>query len=323
LQESVGNIQASQGLASQVFGMPQRVTQAIKQASAHAGVDFAYLMNNATQESGLNPTAKAKTSTATGLFQFVEQTWLRMVKTYGDKYGLGDAAERITIGADGVARVKDTQAKQAILALRKDPQASASMAAELTNENKEALECKTGVKAGSTELYLAHFLGASGAAEFINAMHANPNAKAATVLPEAASANSSVFYGKGGQPRTLAQVYDRFAQKFENAPNACMKTAKAAPATAKTASYSNGTVPTGRVTGASLGKSFAMASLASSPVMSSLTRDTTMSSPFAAMMLAQMDWSDLALPSVEAPSTAANDDGGKKKSTFASVRAAG
>ncbi|MDD5586102.1 MAG: transglycosylase SLT domain-containing protein [Alphaproteobacteria bacterium] len=319
--ETVGNIQASQGLATQALSLSQRVTQAIKQASAHAGVDFAYLLNNATQESGLNPAAKAKTSSATGLFQFVEQTWLRMVKTYGEKYGLGDAANRITIGSDGVARVNDPQAKQAILALRKDPRAASCMAAEFTNENKETLECKTGVKAGSTELYLAHFLGAGGAAEFINAMRANPNGKAAGVLPEAASANQSVFYDKSGQPRTLAQVYDRFAQKFGNAPVACAKTSRVASSSALAASASGDEAFAGRVTAADVGRSFAMASLTSPLAMSSFRRDATMSSPFAAMMLAQMDMGDLALPSVT--NTASRDDEEKKKSTLAVLGIAG
>ena len=301
--------------------MSQRVTQAIKQASAKAGVDFAYLVNNASQESGLNPTAKAKTGTATGLFQFVEQTWLRMVKNYGDKYGLSAAADNITIGSDGVARVKDQQTKQAILALRKDPQASACMAAELTNENKEALECKTGGKVGSTELYLAHFLGAGGAADFISTMRANPNAKAADVLPEAAASNQGVFYDKSGQPQTLAQVYQKFAQKFSHTQDVAAgptQLASAAPPSAISA-YDLPLLHLPSVTGAS---TYASSPFSASSVMNAYKPDAGMSSPFAAMMLAQMDVDGLTSAHASA-STNANDDEQKKKSAISVLGMAG
>ena len=46
-------------------------------------------------------------------------------------------------------------------------------------------------------------------------MRANPNGKAADILPEAAVANSPVFYGADGQPRSVAQVYQHFAEKFD------------------------------------------------------------------------------------------------------------
>jgi len=212
-------------VANQALNATQRVTQAIRQASAKAGVDFAYMLNKASQESSLNPTAKSSSSSATGLFQFIEQTWLRTVKTYGEKYGLGDYASRIAIGADGVARVTDSQCKKAILDMRKDPSLSACMAAELTNENKSALQGEVGGKIGATELYLAHFLGAGGAAGFLKAMRANPNATAADVLPSAASANPSVFYDKAGQACSLSQIYNRFAAKFEKTPAIACPTA--------------------------------------------------------------------------------------------------
>lgn len=294
--------------------MAQRVTQAIRQASAKTGVDFAYMLANANQESGLNPKAKAATSSATGLYQFVEQTWLRMVKTYGEKYGLGSVASRITIGNDGVARVADTPTKNAILALRKDPQTSACMAAELTNENKDALECKTGMKAGATELYLAHFLGASGAAEFLNAMRAKPGATAADVMPEAAAANPSVFYGKDGKAKTLAEVYQKFAQKFEGAGQApATRVAAAGSSAASQAVWP--VVGAGGVAGSFVMPSlpFSLASTGSG-FRNAYRTGTELSAPFATMALAQMD---AGAPGTE---TAANDDAKKKTQA---MRAAG
>jgi len=301
LLETVGNIQASQALAPMALSPAQRAMHAIRQASAKTGVDFAYLLNNAQQESGLNTTAKAKTSSASGLFQFVEQTWLRMVKTYGDKYGMSAAAEKISIGSDGVARVKDSQAKQAILALRNDPKASACLAAEFTNENKVALEGVLGSKVGATDLYLAHFLGAGGAAEFISEMRKNPNASAAKVLPNAAAANTSVFY-KDGKPCTLAQVYKRFAERFDGScPAAKLKTTKLASAGVSSSASSQADA---------IGKAFAASS-----VSGLKNGRSSMTTPFATMMLAQMDMDSFAL-SAHAKESGSESENNKKKSSL-------
>ncbi len=191
------------------------VVGAIRMASARTGVDFAYLLNKADQESGLNPSAKASTSSATGLFQFVKQTWLQMVKEHGKDYGLGDEADAI-IMKDGKLAVSDKAAREKILNLRHDPVLNAAMAAEYTRENKDYLDAKVGGRIGSTELYLAHFLGAGGAASFIKNMRASPNAEAADVLPDAADSNPSVFYNKSGRALSFKEIYHRFAAKFNN-----------------------------------------------------------------------------------------------------------
>jgi len=199
-------------------GMISRITQAIKQASARTGVDFSYLMNKASQESSFDPTAKASTSSATGLFQFTQQTWLQMVKEHGDQYGLGQYADHIQV-ANGVAKVSDPNWRQAILSMRNDPTVSAEMAGELDKQNYGALKADVGGKIGPTELYLAHFLGAGGASDFLNIMKTNPNANAAEVLPDAAAANTSVFYDKTGAAKSVSQIYKQFAQKFNRAPD--------------------------------------------------------------------------------------------------------
>jgi hypothetical protein len=196
------------------------IIQAIKNAAAKTGVDFSYLLKKATQESGLDSTAKASTSSATGLFQFTSQTWLQMVKQNGAQYGLGAYALQITTDSSGHASVADPAARQAILALRNDPQISAEMAGELDKQNAVSLQQNVGGKIGDTELYLAHFLGAGGASDFISQMRSTPNASAASVLPEAAAANASVFYDKSGAPRSLQQIYQHFAQKFDSGATA-------------------------------------------------------------------------------------------------------
>lgn len=193
------------------------VEAAIRQASNRTGVDFSYLMEKAAAESGFRTDIKASTSSATGLYQFIDQTWLNTVKQHGADNGMGQYARAIETRADGRAYVSDPALRQEILDLRKDPKASALMAAEFTRDNKEYLEKNTNRQAGATELYMAHFLGAGGAAKFINAMEASPNRTAKELFPEAASANKNVFYDKNsGEPTTLKQIYDRFAKKFSD-----------------------------------------------------------------------------------------------------------
>lgn len=196
-------------------GAPAHVTGAIQQASLKTGVDFAYLMDQAKAESSYNPAAKAKTSSASGLFQFIERTWLDMVDRHGEKYGLGKYADAI----DSKLRVDNKATRQEILALRNDPQMASYMAAEFAAENKAFLERTVGGDIGSTELYFAHFLGAGGASGFLKELRNNPLTIAADIMPQAARANRNVFYdSKTGQPRTVQQVYNFFDKKFSDAP---------------------------------------------------------------------------------------------------------
>jgi hypothetical protein len=187
----------------------------IRKASRTANVDFGYLMAQAAQESSFQPGAKAATSSATGLFQFIDSTWLNSVKQYGAKYGLGAYAQQITTDADGKAHVADPAVKQQILDLRKDPQISSNIAAEFAHANKTEVERALGHPASSTDLYLAHFLGAQGATDFVKQIANGGQTKAAEILPQAAAANKSVFYDSNGDAKTVAQIYRTFSDKIE------------------------------------------------------------------------------------------------------------
>lgn len=213
----VGNSSISTQDAKQpvTSGRSLQITQAIKNAAAQTGSSFSFLLHQAAIESGFDPKAKAKTSSATGLFQFTEQTWLHMIKSRGTEYGLGNYADHIEIDSKGKAHVSEPAWQDAILNLRQNSQLAAEMSCELARENCHKLRETVGGAIGSTELYLAHFLGASGASAFLNAMRANPNTKAADVLPDTARANSSVFYGANGESRSVAQIYEHFAKKLD------------------------------------------------------------------------------------------------------------
>lgn len=212
---SIANIPArpaeNQGIGR---GAPAQVVSAVHSASARTGVDFSYLLEKAAVESGYRTDVKASTSSATGLFQFIEGTWLDMVQSHGAKHGLGRYAAAIQRDRNGAPFVANPSLRQEILDLRKDARTSALMAGELVKENKQALENELGRPVGKTDLYLAHFLGANGAATFLKAMDRDPHRNAAPLLPEAARANRGVFYDKAGRPLSLGQIYDRFAGKF-------------------------------------------------------------------------------------------------------------
>ena len=199
--------------ALDAFQVPRDVYAAIRNAADRTGVNFTYLLEKAAVESGFDKNAKARTSSATGLFQFIESTWLKMVKDHGGKYGLEKYAAKIS--EDG--RVASRQDRNAILNLRKDPEVASYMAAEFAAGNYETLKDRVGGDVGATELYMAHFLGAGGASAFLNAMKKSPNMVAADIFPREARANRNVFFDpKTGAPRTMKQVYAFFDQKFDH-----------------------------------------------------------------------------------------------------------
>jgi hypothetical protein len=138
------------------------------------------------------------------------------VKQHGTEHGLGWAANSISTTGSGRMTVSDPGMRRAILALRNDPQTASIMAAEHASDNKDAIETSLGRDATGTDLYMAHFLGLGGARSFLGAMQANPNRNGADMFPAAARANRNVFYASNGQPRSLAQIYDRFSAKLDN-----------------------------------------------------------------------------------------------------------
>ena len=175
----------------------QTVMGSLQRAAAATGVDFGYLVKTAQRESSLNPRAHAPTSSAAGLFQFIEQTWLGVLKQSGAKHGYGAYADQIVQRRDGRYDVPDRQVKRQILSLRYDADANAVMAAEMTAGHAAYLKGRIGRDPTQGELYAAHFLGPDGAADLIGASATRPGARAAALFPDAARANPSIFYHHG------------------------------------------------------------------------------------------------------------------------------
>jgi len=148
-------------------------------ASKMVGVDPGLMATMAALESGFRGRVKASTSSASGLYQFIDTTWKAMLATYGSKYGLDPNTPP------------------------SDPRANALLGAEYIRENTEKLKQGLGREPTDTDIYLAHFLGPNGALKLLSS---KGDANAATLMPKAAAANKSIFFADG-RPRTVSQVY--------------------------------------------------------------------------------------------------------------------
>jgi len=196
-----------------------RVAGAIKQAANSTGASFQYLLATAKMESDFNPSAGASTSSAHGLFQFIEQTWLGTVKEAGSQLGYGQYSDAISKTSSGSYTVSDPTTRKAIMKLRDDPVAASAMAGVLTQSNSFQLTGQIGRRPTDGELYMAHFMGVGGAAKLINSAEDNPQASAARLFPNAAAANRSIFFDRQGSARSVSDVYSVLTSRYAGAAN--------------------------------------------------------------------------------------------------------
>jgi len=196
--------------------VPRWLVQAVLRAAKVTGVDPVYLMALADTESSLVPGAKASTSSAEGLFQFIESTWLETLHAHGAEHGFGAAAEAIRFVNDE-ATVPDESKRAWILNLRRDPYLSALMAGELIKDLQRELHAEGERELSEAELYIGHFLGPLAAVRFLQALDENPNAIAAKLFPRAAKANLGLFTEMRRRKRhniTVAEFYERIDSKI-------------------------------------------------------------------------------------------------------------
>lgn len=191
--------------------------QVFRAASDRTGTSFDYLVATAYRESNFRPDLKATTSTATGMFQFLEQQWLELIRQEGASVGLGSLAAAVT-EQNGRYTVADPVLRQQILDLRKDPALSAVMAGKVTARNEASLTRSIGRVPTQQDLYVAHVLGPTGGARLIRMMQETPNAPAAPAFPAAAAANVPIFYEKDGRARTATEVYGFLARHHADRP---------------------------------------------------------------------------------------------------------
>jgi hypothetical protein len=169
---------------TQQVAAPSPTTEQPKQVTPDP-VD-SYLDKLKMAESSGVATAKAKTSSAAGHYQFIEGTWKDLIKKHGKQYTLED---------------------------RYDPVKSREIAKLHAEDNKKLLTKELGSEPTDTQLYAAHFLGTSGAKQFLKA---SPKKLAKDVVDKAqVRANRSIFFdSKTKKPRTVAQVYSVLQKKI-------------------------------------------------------------------------------------------------------------
>jgi len=150
-----------------------------------------------------------------GLFQFTEQTWLATLKEQGTALGYGPYANFISRQPSGDYWVSEPRMSGAVVILRSDPTANSLMAGASTKANAGKLAARLGRDPSEGELYIAHFLGPTGASRLIGLADTSPLTPAATVFPTAARANPTIFYEGGGNTRSASEVYRFLVGRYD------------------------------------------------------------------------------------------------------------
>ncbi len=198
------------------FKVDREIVRYIREASEISGVSFDYMMAKAGHESRFEVNAAAERSSAEGLYQFTADTWLQQMKLHGAKYGYARLASQIYRDGRGRYRVKNPQDREEILSLRRSPRISALLAAEFAKSNQKILNDQIGGEISPVDLYLAHFMGPSGAVMLLRADKFTPYKYAADLFPEAALANPPIFYNEKKKMRTVRQVRQRIEEIFQD-----------------------------------------------------------------------------------------------------------
>ncbi|HEX2581024.1 MAG TPA: transglycosylase SLT domain-containing protein [Dongiaceae bacterium] len=215
-------------------GIAPPLINSVATAARSTKVDFAFLMAQAAQESNFDPNAKAAGSSARGLYQFINQTWLGVFRQHGAEVGQGALAAQIMVDARGQYHVADAVTRAQILGLRNDPKISAYFAAAHAADNREALAQNLEREVRPADLYIAHLLGIGGAQKFLAALRTDGGQAAARLFPRAAESNAGIFYASDGKEKSLAQVYAALSVHLDQdmVRYAALDPQKAQPATA-------------------------------------------------------------------------------------------
>lgn len=195
----------------------RHLVEMIVRAGRVVGADPTLLMAVADKESSFSTAVQAKTSSATGLYQFIEQTWLGVIFEFGRKHGMVAEAALITRNGRQFV-IADANERQRILDLRREPYLSALLAGEMLKRDTLRLEKAMGRHLTGGEIYLIHFLGPDAAQTFIETMEETPGASAAALLPKPAEANRPIFYAQaGGETKTLSvsEVHKKFDEMIK------------------------------------------------------------------------------------------------------------
>ncbi len=186
--------------------LPADVLHALSVAQQTSAIDPHLLVGIAATESGFNTHARNRHSSAQGLLQFTNATWLTVVRDFGARHGLAQYAAAIDTDRDGRLTVRKSRLRRAILALRDDPVLETVMTAERLERERRGLEARLGHRAEAADLYFLHLLGPSGASHFLKVMAAHPDASSLATVGSVGAPNAGLFI-RNGRPLSVAAAY--------------------------------------------------------------------------------------------------------------------
>ena len=192
------------------------IAYVITEARRKCRLDPSLLLAIAYKESSFNPKALNRHSSARGLLQFTNTTWLTVIRDFGPRYGLGRYAAAIETDQDGRLTIKNHRLRRAILTLRDDPVLQAIMMAERLEQERAPLELRIGRPATPVDLYFLHMLGPTGAARFLTDLTEHPDTSSLDVVDAVAPVNPGLFV-KDGRPRSVAETYSLIRADFDRA----------------------------------------------------------------------------------------------------------
>ena len=204
---------------ARTYDIPIEAVGSIRLTQLRTGESFEFLSDLFRQESTFRVGVRARTSSATGLGQHIDRTWLKNVYYAGCKYGLDDYADQIRIRRSGsdAADIEfsgTSRQDRFLMNLRRNPRFSALMSAENSQYEVGLIQHWTGMTLDQDwQKYSVHFFGVEAAYFFYDRYQSSPNASAAARLPRQARANRAIFY-TGGRARSYQEVGTWFQGKF-------------------------------------------------------------------------------------------------------------
>lgn len=202
---------------------PNFLVENLYRASIKSNFNFMYLYHLSKLESSHLPYASANTSSALGLFQFTNDTWIKTFVAHAADYGYGDYARQIRRNSDGDYVFPNNAMRDYVtVTLRQNPEFSGEMAAELAKDNYQYLQENYAGKITLTEVLVAHFFGGDSAVKFLNAKDSTPDLAAASLFPKQAEKNEGTFYSKSSdnklRARSVLEIYQLMAHKMPSFP---------------------------------------------------------------------------------------------------------
>ena len=188
-------------------------------ATQETGVSFELMAIKAMIESNLGANTIAAKSTARGVFQYIDSTWLSLIKRHGKHIGYASYADALEY--DPKTKRYNTYknasiSHEDILNLRDDAKASALIKAyQIIDEQAVLKEYKEGNAPTITDHYIMHMLGLPLSRTFYRLKNSNSPILPANLkngmFSQAIALNPYFFYDKNKNALSAPQIYERFA----------------------------------------------------------------------------------------------------------------